>query len=50
MLLDDSYHIITVDKQRGQVVREMAEFFRSLCKPSELSAEIEAESTEPARS
>jgi carboxylesterase len=29
VLLEDSYHMITVDKQRGDVIRELAQFFAS---------------------
>ncbi|MEO5341488.1 MAG: alpha/beta fold hydrolase [Magnetococcus sp. MYC-9] len=33
VLLDDCYHIITVDRQRHEVVRESVEFFQSLLTP-----------------
>lgn len=37
VLLDDSYHVITVDKQRHEVVREMVDYFRPLCAPGDLN-------------
>ncbi len=37
VLLDESYHMITVDKQRNEVVREIVEYFRPLCSPDDLS-------------
>lgn len=40
VLLDESYHMITVDKQRNEVVREIVDYFRPLCGPDDLSPQI----------
>lgn len=37
VLFHESYHIITVDRERNQVVREMVEYFKALCSPQDLA-------------
>lgn len=36
-LLDDSYHMITVDRQRGEVVRALVDYFKGLIAPEAIS-------------
>jgi len=37
VLFHESYHIITVDRERTEVVRQMVDYFRALCSPDDLS-------------
>lgn len=39
VLFPESYHMLTVDQERGEVVRQMAEYFGSLCAPEDLLIE-----------
>ncbi|HYM31134.1 MAG TPA: alpha/beta fold hydrolase [Candidatus Cybelea sp.] len=45
VILDDCYHMITVDRQRGDVVRESAEFFTGLSRISHFRAVHEVASS-----
>lgn len=42
VLLDDSYHMITVDKQRGEVVHELVEYFKALAGADALAPKLAA--------
>ncbi|HVI52379.1 MAG TPA: alpha/beta fold hydrolase [Candidatus Sulfotelmatobacter sp.] len=37
VLFHESYHIITVDRERNEVVRQLADYFKALCSPDDLS-------------
>ncbi len=36
VLFHDSYHMLTVDQERGKVVKELVEYFRQYCAPGDL--------------
>ena len=42
ILLDDSYHMITVDKQRNDVIRAVVDYFAGMIEPGALAAQPEA--------
>jgi carboxylesterase len=42
VMLDDSYHMITVDKQRGEVVAELVRYFTDLVGPEALASRTPA--------
>jgi len=38
VLLDDSYHMVTVDKQRGELIERSANFFRHIAEAKPVRA------------